>query len=159
MEAVPLYSAFLDFLDIAFTALVVDRVQWSPLPLHCRIGLHLHLRLSPLDAILLIDRNQVGKEERIGTFGTILRKDADQQEIDNLGLVELDGTQEMPPSEWQHSASMALLQSDGQGRHGNADTHQLALIIRPILDQGDKLQVEHTKVHLDVLVDLLLCEL
>ena len=92
MEAVPLYSAFLDFLDIAFTAFVLDRTQWSPLSLHCRIGFHLHLCLSPLDAVLLIDRNQVGKEERIGTFGTILRKDTDQQEIDDLGLVELNGT-------------------------------------------------------------------
>ena len=92
MEAVPLYSAFLDFLDIAFTALVVDRVQWSPLSLHRRIGLHLHLRLSPFDAILLIDWYQISKEKRIGTLGTILRKDSDQQEIDNLGLVELDGT-------------------------------------------------------------------
>ena len=92
-EAIPLYIRHsLDFLDIAFTAFVLDRTQWSPLSLHCRIGFHLHLCLSPLDAVLLIDRNQVGKEERIGTFGTLLRKDTDQQEIDDLGLVELDGT-------------------------------------------------------------------
>ena len=55
-----------DTLNIAVAALVKDWIQDAPLSLHGSIIFHFHLCFSPLDSILLIDRNQVGKEQRIG---------------------------------------------------------------------------------------------
>lgn len=66
-----------------------DWIQDAPLSLHGSIIFHFHLCFSPLDSILLIDRNQVGKEQRIGTLSTVFRLDTDEQKVDNLGLWNL----------------------------------------------------------------------
>lgn len=75
-----------------------DWIQDAPLSLHGSIIFHFYLCFSPLDSILLIDRNQVGKEQRIGTLSTVFRLDTDEQKVDNLGFMELDGAQQMPPA-------------------------------------------------------------
>ena len=130
--------------------------QSSPLTLHARIGLQLYLGFSPLNSVLLIPRNQVGKEERIGALGTILWKNADEKEVNDVGLVLLDGSQHVEPSEWQQSASAALSQGMSQRRHGDSYADELMLSTRPILDTGDEVEVEETEIRLDKLVYLLL---
>ncbi len=82
---------------VAFSALVHHWGQSSPLSLHARIGLQLYLGFTPLNSVLLVPRNQVGKEERIGSLGTILWKNADEKEVNDVGLVLLDGSQHVEP--------------------------------------------------------------
>ena len=101
----------LDNLLVTIATLVQDGVQNSPLTLHTGIGFHLHLGLTPLDAISLVTGNEVGKEKRIGSLGTILGKDAYEQQVDNLGLVHLDGAQHVPPAKGEQTAATTLLQS------------------------------------------------
>ena len=124
--------------------------------LHGSIIFHFHLCFSPLDSILLIDRNQVGKEQRIGTLSTVFRLDSDEQKVDNLGFMELDGAQQMPPAKRKQPAPMTLLQSSGKGRHRNTDTYHLMILSSPVFYGCYKVQVEQRQIHLDVLVYLLL---
>jgi hypothetical protein len=90
---------------------VKDWIQDAPLSLHGSIFFHFYLRFSPLDSILLIDRNQVGKEQRIGTLSTVFRLDTDEQKVDNLGFMELDSAQQMPPAKRKQPAPMTLLRA------------------------------------------------
>ena len=101
----------LDNLLVTIATLVQDGVQNSPLTLHTGIGFHLHLGLTPLDAISLVTGNEVGKEQSVGSLGTILGKDAYEQQVDNLGLVHLDGAQHVPPAKGEQTAATTLLQS------------------------------------------------
>jgi hypothetical protein len=78
------------------------------------VGLHLDIRLSPLEAILLIYRYQAVKQQGISAFGPILRQNAYEQEIDGISLMELQGTEDMPPAEGEESAFATFLQSPAQ---------------------------------------------
>ena len=54
-------------------------LQISPLALHLVVGLHLHMGLTPLKAILLINRYQLVEQQGVGALGTIFWQDTYQQ--------------------------------------------------------------------------------
>jgi hypothetical protein len=97
-------------------------------------------------AVLLVPRNQVGKEKRIGSLSTIFRKNTDEKEVNDVGLVLFDGSQHVEPAERQQSATAALSQGMSQRRHGDSHTDELMLSVRPILDAGDDLW-EYSKIN------------
>ena len=54
-------------------------LQISPLALHLAVGLHLHMGLAPLKAVLLIDGYELIEQQGIGALGAIFWQDADEQ--------------------------------------------------------------------------------
>ena len=72
-----------------------------PLRLDGGVALHVHMALAPLETVLLINRYQMVEEQRIGTLCTVFRQHADKEQINDVRLVELQGTDDMPPAEWQ----------------------------------------------------------
>ena len=70
---------------------MVDGIERSPLSLDTFIALHFHLGLSPLKAILDVAGNEVGKEDGVSALGSVLGQEANEQEVDTLGLMPLDG--------------------------------------------------------------------
>ena len=88
-------------------------VEVFPLALNLIVGLHLHVGLTPLEAVLLVVRYEVVEEQCIGALLLILGQDAHQHHIDTLGLTELQRTQTMPPPERQKASSVTLLQGAG----------------------------------------------
>ena len=135
-----------------------DGVQNTPLSLHTCITLHLYLSFAPLDTISLITGNEVGKEKCVGTLGTVLGKDAYEQQIGYLSLVHLDNAKQVPPTKGEQSATTTFLQGFCQGRHRNTDTHHLVLRLTPIFDTGNEIVVEEAHIRVDQLVDLFLRE-
>ena len=89
-------------------------VEIGPLTLHLVIRLHLDMRLTPFDAILLIGWNEIVEKQGVGALGSIFGQDAHQQQVDNVGLVELQSTNDMPPTEGEQSTIMAFLKRLGQ---------------------------------------------
>ena len=74
-------------------------IEILPLSLNGRIGLHVYMTLAPLEIVLLIDGYQVVEEQGVGTLGAILGQDAYEEQIDNVGLVELQSANDVPPTE------------------------------------------------------------
>lgn len=91
-------------------------LQSAPHVLHILVGLHLDLRLSPLNAIVDITGNEVAEEKRIGSLGPVLRVDSNQETVYDIGLVEFNGSDEMPPAERKQAPLAAFLQ--GVGKRG-----------------------------------------
>ena len=58
----------LDRFLIAASSLVALTLEILPLSLHLLVGLHLDMRLAPLEAILLISGDEVVKEESVGAL-------------------------------------------------------------------------------------------
>ena len=77
---------------------MLDMLQILPLALHLLVGLHLDIRLAPLEAILLIAGDKVVEQQSIGTLLLIFRQEPYQHQVKTLCLVELQGTQTMPPA-------------------------------------------------------------
>ena len=64
----------------------------------------------------------------------------------------------MPPTEWEETTVLALLESSRERRDGNTNTHNFLVGI-PVLYQGDEIKVGHRQIHLHIMVDLLLTQL
>ena len=129
-------------------------LQILPLALYLLVGLHLHIRLAPFETVLLVDRNEVVEEEGIGSFLLVFRQDADEHQVETFSLMELQGTETMPPSEGPQTSVLALLQG---ARHiGDRDTHADDVVVRriPVFNETEHIHVEHGEVHLQVLVNL-----
>ena len=101
-------SYLLDNLLIAVSALVHYWVKAPHCPCTPALVFQFYLGFSPFNAVLLVRRNQVGKEKRIGSLGTIFRKNTDEKEVNDVGLMLLDGSQHMIPAERKQSATAAL---------------------------------------------------
>ena len=102
-------QALLYLLDIAAAPLVVFTVEILPLALHFVVCLHLHMCLSPFISALHVSRDEIGKEERVGSLGTVFGQYAHEQQVHYLGVSELEGSEDVPPSERCESASAAFL--------------------------------------------------
>ena len=102
-----------------------------PLRLYSGVGLHVNMTLAPFEAVFLIDGYQVIEEQRISTFGSVFGQHTNQQHVDDVGLVELQSLDDVPPAERQQSAPMALLESLGQ--RGDGDAHTDDIVIRHTL--------------------------
>ena len=72
---------------------MVGRSQWTPLALHTLVRLHFYLALAPLEAVGLVAGDEVGKEQRVGSLGTVFGQKSHQQQVHAFGLVELYSTQ------------------------------------------------------------------
>ena len=84
-------------------------LQILPLALHLLIGLHLHIRLAPLEAILLVDGDEVVEQQGIGTLLLVFRQDADEHQIQALRFMEFQRLQTMPPAKGPQASVLALL--------------------------------------------------
>ena len=72
-------------------------VEVFPLTLYLIVGFHLHIGLAPLEAILLIPRDEVVEQQGVGTFLLILGQDTNQHHIDTLGLMEFSARRQCHP--------------------------------------------------------------
>ena len=88
-------------------------VEVLPLTLYLIVGLQFHIGLAPLEAILLIPRDEVVEQQGVGTFLLLLGQDTNQHHIDTLGLMEFQRTKAVPPTKRPQASSVALLQSTG----------------------------------------------
>ena len=93
---------------------MVDGVQWAPLALYAAVALHLHLRFPPFEPILHVAGDEVGKDKGVGTFCPVFRQHTYQKQVHSLGLVPLDGAQQIPPSEREKPPAAAFLQCPAQ---------------------------------------------
>ena len=89
----------LDVLFVTAATLVLHGLQILPLTLHALVGLHLDLTFTPFETVLLIDGDEMGKHQGIGSLGTVFGQDTDHLQIDNTCLMKLQGSKKMPPSE------------------------------------------------------------
>ena len=103
-QALPVTPAFL----------VVDGIQRSPLALHALVGLQLHLRLARFESLLNIAQDEVGEDKGVGTLCPVFRQHTYQKQVHGLGLVPLDGAQQIPPSEREKPPAAAFLQCPAQ---------------------------------------------
>ena len=84
-------------------------VEVFPLTLHLVVGLQLHIGLAPLEAILLIPRDEVIEQQGVGTLLLILGQNAHQHHINTLSLMEFQRTETVPPAERPQASSATLL--------------------------------------------------
>ena len=120
---------------------MVFRIERTPLPLYTLVVLHLYLTLAPFESVVDVTGNKVGEEESVCALAAVFRHDSEEQEVDSFSLMELPGTQDMPPAEGQQPAAMALLCRTTHRRHGDTDTHELVVGVG-ILYAGDEVEVE-----------------
>ena len=131
-------------------------LQILPLALYLLVSFHLYIGLAPLEAVLLIDGDEVVEEQGIGTLLLIFRQDAYQHQVDTLRLMELQGAQTVPPAERPQATVLTFLQG---ARHiGDGDTHANHVMVGgvPVFYQTEQVHVEHGEIHLQVLVNLAL---
>ena len=105
-----------------------------PLRLYCGVGLHVNMTLAPFEAVFLIDGYQVIEEQRISAFGAVFGQHTYQQHVDDVGLVELQSLDDVPPAKGQQSAPAALLESLGQRRDGDAHTDDIVIRRIPVCE-------------------------
>lgn len=126
-------------------------VEIGPLVLRLVVGLKLRVCLGTLEAHLHKGGDEVGEEKGVDTSVLPLGYDADEKHIDNLGVLELHGLEQMPPTEGEET-TLGLLDGMGEGAH--SDTHSDNLAVLGLYD-GHHTGVKETKVHLAVTVNLL----
>ena len=131
-------------------------VEILPLCLNGGIALHVHMTLAPLEAVLLIDGYQGVEKQGIGTLGTVFGQHTDQEQIDDIRLMELQGADDMPPAERQEATLAALLQ--GFGQRGNGDAHADNIMVGrvPVLNDTKHIHGEELEILMHISVDLAL---
>ena len=129
-------------------------LQILPLRLHLLVGFHLDVRLTPLEAIFLVDRYEVIEQEGIGTFLLIFRQNANEHQVKTLCFVELQGSHAMPPTEGPETSVLTFLQ--GTRHAGDRDAHTNNVMVGSVLvfNQTKHIHVEHREIHLQILVNL-----
>lgn len=88
-------------------------LQILPLALHFLVCLHFNVGFTPLEAVFLVAWDEVVEQQGVGTLLLIFGQNAYQHQIYTLGLVELECSQAMPPSEWPQTTAATLLQRAG----------------------------------------------
>ena len=94
---------------VASAALVLERLEIAPLALHVLVRLHLHLAFAPFDAIFVVPGNEVIEHECIDAFRAVLGQNANHLQVDDVGLMELQCAQHVPPAKGPQAAAMAFL--------------------------------------------------
>ena len=62
------------------------------------------------------------EQQGISALLLVLRQDTHQHQVDTFGLMELERTETMPPSEWPQATTATLLQGTGHGGDGDANS-------------------------------------
>ena len=94
-------------------------IKVAPLPLHVLVGLHFHLTLAPFDAIFVVPGYEVVEHQGIDALAAVFGQHANHHQVDGIGLMELQCTKDMPPSERQETTATAFLERTGDRRNGN----------------------------------------
>ena len=129
-------------------------LQILPLRAHTLIRLHLRHCLRILEAIALEPLYQVIEDERVGTFGPIFWQHTNQQQVNHLGLMPLEGAQQVPPTEGQQVTVACLAECRGERGEGNAEAHQLMVGRIPVLNGSNQIQVGNLDILVYQLVNL-----
>ena len=132
-----------------------DGLQVLPLGEDTLVRLHLGTCDGPFEAIGLELTDEVVEDQGVGTLAAVLGQDADQQQVDGVGLVPLQGLQQRPPAEGQEPAVVGLAQRLRERGEGDAEAYHLIAIH----DSGHQVQVGYLDVVVHELVDLTLREL
>ena len=85
-------------------------VDIGPLALHLAVGLHFDVGFAPEESELLVAGNEVVEEQRVGALRPVFGQHADEQQVDDLGLVKFQCPQQMPPAEGPEPPVAAFLQ-------------------------------------------------
>ena len=93
-----------------------------------RILLDLEVGLWGVDWIVVIDRNEVGKEEGIGRVRRVLGVDRDEEKVENVGFMEVDGGEEMGGGKRKEGGGMRVVERCGKGRDGNRDRYDVMMV-------------------------------
>ena len=130
-------------------ALVLARLEVFPLALDFVVGGQFGVGLGVFEAGFDVVGDEVGEEEGVDPFVLIFGLDGDEEEVDDVGTAA-KGFQQVPPA-GREQASAAFLEGAGEGLDGYADGYKLVLGVD---HDGDEIQVENPKVHIDVILDL-----
>ena len=84
--------------------------QILPLRQHTLVAFHLRTRFSVFEVVALEPLNQVVEDNRVGSFGTVFGQDTYQQQVNDTGLVPLQGAQQRPPAKGQQLAVAGFAQ-------------------------------------------------
>ena len=125
-----------------------------PLALHFLVCLHFNVGFAPFETVLLIAWYEVVEQQGISAFLLIFGQDSYQHQIDTLGLVELECSQTMPPSERPQTTSAALLQRAGHRGDRDAHTNNVVVGCVPVFNQANQVHIEHGEIHLQVFIYL-----
>ena len=91
-------------------ATVVPRLQILPLRKHAHVRLHLRTCDGPFEVVGLELTDEVVEDQGVGPLVAVFGQDADEQEVDGVGLVPFQDLQQMPPTEGQKASVVGLLQ-------------------------------------------------
>ena len=130
-----------------------------PLCLNGRIGFHVYMTLAPLETVLLIDGYQIVEKQGVGSLGTILGQHSDEQEIDNISLMELQSSDNMPPAKRKQTTLATFLQSLGERRDGDAHTDNVVIGRIPVFYHTEHIHREKLKILVDIGINLTLSHL
>ena len=64
-------------------------LQILPLALYFFVGFHFDIGLAPLEAVLLVDGNEVVEQQGIGTLLLVFRQNTNEHQVETLRLMEL----------------------------------------------------------------------
>ena len=81
---------------------MLHMLQILPLALNLLVGLHLHVGL--------VSGDEVVEHQGINALLLVFRQDAYQHQVETFCLVELQGSQAMPPAKRPQASVAALLQ-------------------------------------------------
>ena len=138
---------------VAAASFVHVWIERPPLALYVEVGFHFDLAFRPFESVALVIGNEVGEEECVGSFCSVFGEYADEEEVYGICFVELDGAQEVVPSEGEESSASASLECSGEGGERDAYAYEFAVGV-PIFDECDEVEVGVGEVHVDVLSDL-----
>ena len=99
--------------------------------------------------------DEVVEDQGVGALAAVFGQDADEEQVDGVGLMPFQDLQQMPPSEGQEAAVMGLLQRPGERGEGDAEAYHLVAVH----DGGHEVKVGNLDIVVDQFVNLLLGEL
>ena len=108
------------------------------------------MAFRPFEAHLFGNGNDVGKEQGVHALALIFGQHSHEQEVDDLGALQINGLQQVPPSEGEEFA-LGLLQCVRERSHAHAHGHRFAL---GRFDHREQAEIEELQVLVGIFVDL-----
>ena len=126
-----------------------------PLLLNGSIALHVNMALAPLESVFLIYRYQMVEQQCIGTLCSVFRKNTYEQQVNDVGLVELQRTKQVPLSEGPQATIATFLQCSRERRNGYAHTNNVVTRSVPVFYDTKHVHREELEVFLHIFIYLL----
>ena len=120
---------------------MVYSLKVLPLSLYVFVCLHFYLAFSPLYSVALIPRYEVVEQQCVCAFLAVFGQHAHHLQVYDVGLMQLQSPQYVPPSERQQSSPAALLQCPRERRYGYADAYHAVVFGVPVFHNRYEVEV------------------